>query len=627
MNDEIDGKSLDLKAQRLAQLREIFPEFFSEGRLDLAAVKEVLGDDELTTQDRYELSWAGKAESRREIQKQTTATLIPEKEASINFDTSENIFIEGENLEALRVLQKAYFGKVKMIYLDPPYNTGSDSFVYPDDFAERLAEYEKRTGTKNGGGFLNKLDLFKKNTKENGQYHSVWLSMMYPRLYLARNLLRQDGVLFVSIDENEVTNLRLLLNEIFGEENCLQQIVWKRHAGGGNDSKHFAVDHEYILAYAKNKEAVGRLRLPLSEAEKAKFSGKDEHFEKLGGFKTKSFKRMRPDDPRPGLQYEIETPDGNKIFDEWKWEETKFKEALKVNKVQLRKDRDDNWQVEYKIYLYDPSTDDEEEEEREKVPRSLFTDVEKNSAGKKQLRTLLGEDNIFNNPKPVGLIKHLLLFAAKDDAIVLDFFAGSGSTAQAVLEVNQEYGGDRKFICIQMPEATEEESPAFKAGYKTISEICRVRISKAVEALRKNGAENIGFRSYRLHYSNFKQWKAEITDKETLLKQIEIFKEPLLQKPSDSFVLLSELLLKSGVPLSANVETKTTANGTIYYLVDRHSVYALDSLSEELLPAIEAEQPTMFVTLGNLFTGEKADEQMTNWKLQLQESGIEFKLI
>ena len=207
MNGEIDGQSLDVKAEKLEQLREVFPEFFSEGRLDLSAVREVLGDDELTSPDHYELSWAGKAEARREIQKRTAATIVPNIDDSISFETSGNVFIEGENLEVLRTLQKAYFGRVKTIFIDPPYNTGNDSFVYPDDYAERKEDYEKRSGLKNGDGYLNKLNLFKKNTKENGQYHSVWLSMMYPRLYLARNLLAQDGLMLISIDGNEAHNL------------------------------------------------------------------------------------------------------------------------------------------------------------------------------------------------------------------------------------------------------------------------------------------------------------------------------------------------------------------------------------------------------------------------------------
>lgn len=251
MNDEIDGKSLDLKAQKLAQMQEIFPELFSEGRLDLSAVREVLGDDELTGADHYELSWAGKAEARREIQKQTPATLVPDREGSINFDLSNNIFIEGENLEVLRTLQKAYFGRVSVIFIDPPYNTGNDSFVYPDDFAERLEEYEKRAGVRNGGGFVNKLDLFKKNTKENGQYHSVWLSMMYPRLYLAKNLLAPDGVILVSIDDNEAHNLRIVMNEIFGEESFIGSFVWQSRTSISNDQD-ISMNHNHIYIYGRD---------------------------------------------------------------------------------------------------------------------------------------------------------------------------------------------------------------------------------------------------------------------------------------------------------------------------------------------------------------------------------------
>ncbi|MBK8922650.1 MAG: site-specific DNA-methyltransferase [Saprospirales bacterium] len=214
----MDGQSLNITEERIQQLREIFPEVFSEGKIDFNRLKDVLGENVLFPGEHYELSWAGKAESRREVQKQTTATLIPDPEGSVDFDKAQNIFIEGENLEVLRVLQKSYFGKIKMIYIDPPYNTGNDSFVYPDDFGERQEDYLKRTGAKDEAGFLNKQDLWKKNSKENGQFHSVWLSMMYPRLYLARNLMREDGVIFVSIDDNEVANLRLLMDEVFGKK-------------------------------------------------------------------------------------------------------------------------------------------------------------------------------------------------------------------------------------------------------------------------------------------------------------------------------------------------------------------------------------------------------------------------
>jgi len=267
--------------------------------------------------------------------------------------------------------------------------------------------------------------------------------MMYPRLKLAWYLLRSDGLLFISIDNSEVGNLRSICDELFGGENFIQQLVWKQHAGGGNDARHFASDHEYILVYCKNVESLGRLRMPLTEEDKQEYTQKDRNYPQLGPYKTKSFSRMRPDDPRPGLTYSITAPDGTKLTDTWKWEEAKFLRALAEDKVLMRKDRNGKWQVEYKIYLYSGDDENGDKEEKRKVPRSLLIDVERNAEGKKQLRELFNVDNVFSNPKPVGLIKHLISFGCDKDGIVMDFFAGSGTTGQAVMESNAWSGKHR----------------------------------------------------------------------------------------------------------------------------------------------------------------------------------------
>lgn len=634
MNDEIDGKSLDLKAQRLAQLREIFPEFVSEGRLDLSAVKEVLGDDDLTNPDHYELSWAGKAEARREIQKQTTATLVPDKTKSINFETADNTFIEGENLEVLRTLQKAYFGKVKMIYIDPPYNTGGDSFIYPDDYAERLEEYEKRTGSKNGGGFLNKLDLFKKNTKENGQYHSVWLSMMYPRLYLARNLLREDGVIFVSIDENEVHNLRHLMNEIFGEENFRNCFALRRYDKNLNRQfieqglKSFNVGFEYVLCYSRSD------RFAFDPVYRASSEDR-QNFGYWKGFWNGA--------DRKTMRYDILgfTPTEG----QWKWSKDKALTAVENYKTFLAEHSATKTLEEYWIETgkklsfirRNPNGQGKNKGVENWIPPSDGTLRNTNWTDLFASKSEGEIASLFDFAKNVEVIRNLIIASGCETGdIVLDFFAGSGTTAQAVLELNRDDGQSRSFLCVQMEEAVAEDSEAYKKGYRTISEVCAERIRGAMGTLsdRSNGKldfqendQNLGFRFYRLNYSNFKKWNSDLVDKETLLKQIEIFKEPLASQSADSFELLAELLLKSGIPLSSKTERKQTVTGTPFYVVEGHVVYALDSLSDDLLGEIEALKPTMFVTLGNLFTGEKADETMTNWKLQLQEAGIEFKLI
>lgn len=648
MSIEIDGKSLDVKTEKLKQLKELFPEFFAEDKLDIARIKQILGDDEITAHDHYELSWAGKAEARREIQRQTTATLLPDLEGSINFDTSENIYIEGENLEVLRTLQKSYFGKVKMIYIDPPYNTGNDSFIYPDDYAERKEDYQRRTGLKNGEGYLNKLDLFKKNTKENGQYHSVWLSMMYPRLYLARNLLREDGVLFVSIDENEQTNLKLLLDEIFGAENFIANISVVSNWKGRSDDSFIATAHESLLMYQKGRFV--SLGLPLLEEYLGDYQERDENgtpFRYLG-LRKRGAGARRID--RPKMFYPFYASKTGKVSLEqsgdfsieilprlsdgtdgrWRWGKDTAKE--RINELAAKKvsgsDRWDVFQIDYAEI---------EGESRRIKPKSVWNEKSfSNEAGTLEYKSLMNGAK-FSNPKSPDLIKACLQQSTAGDDIVLDFFAGSGTTAQAVLELNYEDGGNRKFICVQMPERLDEESDAYKEGYKTISAIGKERTKRVIERINsdQNGKMefvrselDLGFKSYKLFYSNFKKWQSIITDKDELLKQLAMFREPLDREANDSYDLLVELLLKSGLPLSIAVERQKTAGNTPFYSVENGQlIYALDSITDELLTAVEAAKPKAFVTLGNLFTGEKADEQMTNWKLQLKESNIEFKII
>lgn len=625
MSDEIDGKSLDVKTQKLEQLREIFPEFFSEGKLDLSSVKEVLGDDELAKPDHYELSWAGKAEARREIQKRTGATLIFDKEGSVNFGTSENIFIEGENLEVLRTLQKAYFGKVKAIFIDPPYNTGNDSFIYPDDYAERKDDYEKRTGQKNGDGFLNKLDLFKKNTKENGQYHSVWLSMMYPRLYLAKNLLAQDGVILISIDDNEAHNLRIVLNEIFGEESFIGSFVWQSRTSISNDQD-ISLNHNHIFIYGRDIARTKFKGTPLDESE---YSNPDN--DPRGPWKPVPIDANKPGgdtrygitNPNTGIEY---FPPTNRS---WAMNRHEYKRLFDDNRITfgVRGEAAPKRKMFLNERLENGDT---------KTPSSVLLDAGTTQDGTNEVAELFGGKKVFSYPKPTKLLVRLLEFSTDKDSLVLDFFAGSGTTADGVLTLNKKDGGNRKFICIQMAEPTDQTSEAFQAGYSTISALCKARIRKAIEKIESsnNGAmefeqstQNLGFRAYKLQASNFKQWKSETIDKDELLKQLEDFKEPLFKKPEDSLDLLTELLLKSGIPLAPETEKRTTSDGVPYYVVEDRLIYALDSLSTELLKEVEAAKPQKFLTLGNLFTGEKADETMTNWRLQLDEAGIDFTLI
>lgn len=637
MSIEIDDQSLDWKAEKLDQLKGLFPEFFSEGQIDLARIKHLLGDEAITTPDHYELSWAGKAEARRAIQRPATATLIPDRAGSVNFDASENIFIEGENLEVLRTLQKSYFGQIKMIYIDPPYNTGSDSFTYPDHYAERQAAYEQRTGHRSGEGSLNKLDLFKKNTKEHGHYHSVWLSMIYPRLYLARHLLREDGVMFISIDDHEQANLKLVADEIFGAENFIATFPWRKRTAKSDVPFGVSQDYEWILGYTKNNFCAGQ-----TVTRKYYFTEDVGKRWRLADLTKQATREERPHsffaltNPRDGKQYPASP---NRV---WAITEDTFADYYAKSKIVFPGDYDF-------LKLSRPAFRVFEEEDMAKslkkfgsaetksaISTMLPQEVGRTENGNQEMVDLFGH-KIFSFPKPSSLIKYLLKIVSDREALILDFFAGSGSTAQAVLELNNEDGGRRRFMCVQMPEATDEQSEAFRAGYQTIADIGRARIRKVIERMTNEhrvqvGSEkralDLGFKSYKLSESNFKQWRPDITHQEELLQQLAIFKEPLARPPADADALLVELLLKSGFPLAVKVEKRATPDHVPYYIVENgRRIYALDNLSDALLQEVEALRPKTFLTLGNLFTGERADAQMTNWKLQLQESNIEFRMI
>ena len=464
----------------------------------------------------------------------TEATLRP----CGDFDATRNFFIEGDNLEVLKLLYKPYFGRIKAIYIDPPYNTGSD-FVYPDNYAKPLDTYLQLSGQTDAAG-----NLQTSNPETSGRYHSAWLSMMYPRLFLARQLLTENGIIFVSIDDREVYNLRLLMNEIFGEENCLQQLVWQRHAGGGNDARYFATDHEYILVYAKNLSAIDKLRRPLTKKEKADYTERDEHYASRGPYKTSIFLAMRPDNPAPGLRYEIKCPDGTKVLNEWKQKESRFLQAKSDDRIVFKQNRKGEWRVEYKLYL----------NEAMRVPRSLLTKVEKNSRGRVQLREIFRKDGIFTNPKPVGLIKNLLQFSTERDSIVLDFFAGSCTTAQAVLELNQEDGGNRQFIMVQLPERIPDKSAAREAGFETIAEIGKERIRRVCEDMQTLVGGDYGFRVFTLAESNLR--REDILpgdDIQGYIAQLESTVD-LLRDGWRVEDVLYEVALKEGYPLDSAIE-------------------------------------------------------------------------
>jgi adenine-specific DNA-methyltransferase len=356
----MDGKSVDVAQQKLEQLKQILPEAFSEGKLDLEKLRLAIGEDIAIQNERYVLNWAGKGDAFRALQTPTTATLAPAREESVNFDETENIFIEGENLEVLKVLQKAYYGKVKMIYIDPPYNTGSDSFVYPDKFSESREDYLKRIEAKDEEGFVLKEGQFRENSKDSGHYHSNWLSMMYPRLFLARNLLREDGVIFVSIDDNEVHNLRLLMNDIFGEENFVGTIVRGTGQTTGQDSNKLGSSFDYVLVFSRTEEfTVGGI--PLSEKDIARFSEEDETGKYAYWQMRKTGSNDRRED-RPNMFFPVKAPDGSEVFpigpggydSRWRFERKTYKKMVADNMIlwkQVNRNGEQTWWPYVKYYL------------------------------------------------------------------------------------------------------------------------------------------------------------------------------------------------------------------------------------------------------------------------------------
>lgn len=623
----MDGLSLNIAQDKISQLRQLFPEVFREDQIDFDTLKTILGEKVAPpTQERYGLTWAGKYDAYREIQKQTTATLTPDRANSINFNTSENIFIEGENLEVLRVLQKSYYGKVKMIYIDPPYNTGSDSFIYPDKFAERRGSYEQRAGIVNEQGQSYGEELWRKNSRESGHFHSVWLSMMLPRLYLSRNLLREDGVIFVSIDDNEQSNLKLLMDEIFGAENFVASIIWQKKYAVSADDPGIAAMHDYVLCYQKS-DLFKRFLLPRTEKQITRYKNLDN--DPRGPWSSDNYVSNKSKEERPTLWYALKHPktgndvwpDGNAV---WRYSFENHQRMVKENRL-----------------YWGPN----ETYEKPRLKRFLseiqdgivpstwwaFDEVGHNDEGQKETGELIGK-KIFSTPKPVRLIKKILRISTKDEDIILDFFAGSSSTAQAVLELNAEDKGNRRFITVQLDEKTEYDSEAYKLGFRTIADISRARIRKVVkkQIQKRNGelkfqdAEPLGFQAYKLSQTHFKVWRSDLSNPADILEQLDLFQHPLTTDYQTE-ALFTELLLKAGYSLTVPVEREKLGGIPVYRVNNGTTYMALEGISRELIEALTARQPQRLITLDKLFNQD--NELLSNTRLQLREAGIEFAVI
>lgn len=614
----MDGKSLNITEDLISKLKEIIPGAFTEDKINVEQLKQILGESINTDSERYQLNWAGKNDAYKVLQESSKSTLNPDLKESVNWEETENIFIEGENLDALKILQKPYYGKIKMVYIDPPYNTGSDNFIYPDKFSESKEEYLKRTNQKDEDGLLTREGLFRPNRKENGQFHSNWLSMMLPRLFLARNLLKDEGIIFVSIDDNEYANLKLLLNEIFGEENFVSTLMWRRRKTQANLSKFISPVHDYILCYAKNIEKLEFNKLPYSDDFiKKTFSNPDN--DPRGVYQTRPL--AQPENSS-NPSYELQLPNGRKITAKWSCSPDTFKKYVEEDRLYIPKGGEGMPRL--KIFLSELDG---------LLPNTWLDDIATNEEGSKEVETIFGSNAFFTAPKPTNLIKHLLKLGSNSDDIILDFFAGSGSTAHAVLDLNKEDGGNRKFICIQLPEPVEEKSIPFQKGYKSISSIAIRRIQSVINSLNSAPKElfhnqlneKVGFRVFRLENSNFKIWRTDnISSPEELAKQVELFGSSILPDSLDRNMLW-ELLLKSGIPLSAKISEWKQEGKTVYYSTAYKLAISFSEIDNAVLDFLIQLKPNQFICLDKSFKNE--DSKKTNVHLKLEDNGITFKTI
>lgn len=630
---QIPPQSPDPLVQRRIELLEILsqthPELISDNQLDLQKLQELLTSEQMAdNNEHYELTWAGKSAARREVQKTTSHTLRP---SPSNPKQAPHMLIEGENLEVLHVLQRSYYGKVKMIYIDPPYNTGNDSFVYPDDYSETLDEYLKRTGEKSEEGYLNKQSLWRKNSKESGRYHSAWLSMMYPRLFLARNLLRDDGVIFISIDDNEAANLKLLCDEAFGVENFMANVVWQKKYAATNDAKGFSNLHDHVLVYRKTAQFIRNLLPRTDEMNKPyKFDeGDGKGPWRPDNLLVKSFSASAVYPiQNPNTLEQFTPPEGSS----WRASKETMNRWLEEKRIYFGKDGKGAPQL--KRYL--------NEVQDGQVPTTWwkYDEVGHNDAANKELAAIFNSKPPFDTPKPSSLIKQMILIACNENSIVLDFFAGSGTTAHAVMALNAEDGGNRRCISVQLPEVLDESSEAYKAGYRTIADITRARIDKVITKLKTEHPEKtqgLGCAHFTLAPSNFKVWRSNVNDAFALREQLTLFKQAektsVLRATEAQHAMLTELLLKHGLGalgVDAVSQLLPIGEATVHCVTlpdSRAMWFCFDTYTLALKASVVAAKPAQVVLLNSCFVGQKADELLANLKLELAALEIGLTVI
>lgn len=620
--------------ENIRRIGELFPNCLTErldengkpeAAIDFDQLRQELSKDIVEgPEERYQFTWPDKRNAIRLANAPTTDTLRPCREESVDFDNTQNLYIEGDNLEVLKLLRENYLGKVKMIYIDPPYNTGND-FVYNDDFAQTTSDYVHNSGQEDEEG--NRLVA---NTESNGRFHTDWLNMIYPRLKVAKDLLSEDGVIFISMDDNEVENLRKLSDEVFGEQNFQSCITWRRRTNQPNDkSRMIAKVAEYILVYAKNDQYLSNNKLfhgvPLSEKRRSEYTNPDN--DPKGAWSTNPWKAAVG---RGGTTYEITTPTGVTFLETWYGTKETFENCIKENRVHWTDNG--NGFPRMKIYLKDA------EKEGQAAINFLNCDqYGSNQEGSSEMDELFVKKGIFDNPKPTRLIKAFAHIASDNDSLILDFFSGSATTAHAVMQLNAEDGGNRKFIMVQLPEATDEKSEAYKAGYKNICEIGKERIRRAgkkiVEELEKKKVEeglfagsstgsearplDIGFRVLKLDSSNMQDvYYSPEQFNENLL-----FEDNIKHDRTDED-LLFQAMIELGIELSAKIEQREIAGKTVWSVADNYLMACFDKdVNETTITEIARQHPYYFVLRdSSLATDNVADNFEQIWEEYSKET-------
>jgi adenine-specific DNA-methyltransferase len=607
--EKLSKTSPELESMNIEQLKELFPSVVTEGKIDFDKLRLLLGDEIDESNEKYQFTWHGKSNSIRNAQAPSRGTLIPNPKSSKHFDETGNLYIEGDNLEVLKLLQKTYYKKIKLIYIDPPYNTGND-FVYKDNFKDSIQNYKNQTS-----------QTTRSNPETSGRYHTDWLNMMYPRLVLAKNLLSEDGVVFISIDDNEQSNLKKMCDEIFGEQNFITTVIWKKKYGIQNDAKHFSKNHDFITVYSKNIFNYNQNYLPRTDSQNTRYKNPDS--DKRGPWMSGDLTAGRQTEKDI---YTITSPKGKEYLppsgSSWRFSREKLDSLISDNRIWFGSNgksvpRLKRFLSEVKDGLTSSTIWD-------------YSEVGHTDSAKKELNQLFSGKAFFDYPKPLLLLNRIIHLSCNKDSTILDFFSGSATTAHAVMKLNAEDGGNRKFIMVQLPEPTEPDSEAYKAGYENICEIGKERIRRAgekvkqelMESLNKGESEidpnqlDIGFKVFKLESTNIKEWDGSSKLTEDLLSmQEEVIKEGRTEQD-----VLYEVLLKYGV-FDQPIETITINNKRMYYLIQKKLLVCLaDDITMDDITEIGKRKPHSVIFKES---GFKDDNVKMNALYTLERLGVE----